>query len=98
MSDYRSNLWKFYLTAVLSGFAVFYNGVDTLFYRHFDLSFEQIGFLVSASLGATLLFEIPTGSFADIYGKKISVLAGSFFILIGLGFVVFGSSCAATSR
>jgi len=92
MNDYPSNIWKFYLAAVLSGFAVFYNGVDTLFFRHFDLSFEQIGFLVSASLTAILLFEIPTGSFADIYGKKTSILVGSFFTLTGLGFLVFGSS------
>lgn len=95
MNDITANLWKFYLAAVLSGFAVFYNGVDTLFFRHFDLSFEQIGFLVSASLGATLLFEIPTGSFADVYGKKTSVVVGSFVTLIGLGFLAFGSSFAA---
>ena len=91
MNEYRSNLWKFYLASILSGFAVFYNGVDTLFYRHFDLSFEQIGFLVSASLTAILVFEIPTGAFADLYGKKTSILIGSFFILTGLGFLAFGS-------
>jgi hypothetical protein len=91
MKDYISNVWKFYSASILSGFAVFYNGVDTLYYRHFDLSFEQIGFLVSASLTAILLFEIPTGSFADIYGKKTSIIIGSFVSLIGLGFLAFGS-------
>src|SRR5215211_5168843 len=95
MNDYTSNIWKFYVASILSGFAVFYNGVDTLYYRHFDLSFEQIGFLVSASLTAILLFEIPTGSFADIYGKKICVLIGSFVSLTGLGFLAFGSTFAA---
>ncbi len=95
MNDYTSNLWKFYIASILSGFAVFYNGVDTLFFRHFDLSFEQIGFLISANLIAVLLFEIPTGSFADIYGKKLSILTGSFFSLIGLGFLSFGSSFVA---
>ncbi len=95
MQDYTSNVWKFYIAAILSGFAVFYNGVDTLYYRHFDLSFEQIGFLVSASLTAILLFEIPTGSFADIYGKKTSILIGSFVSLTGLGFLAFGSTFAA---
>jgi MFS family permease len=95
MNEYQSNLWKFYVASVLSGFAVFYNGVDTLFFRHFDLSFEQMGFLVSASLTAVLLFEIPTGSFADIYGKKTSIIIGSFVSLIGLGFLAFGSDFAA---
>jgi hypothetical protein len=26
MQDYRSNLWKLYLAAILGGFAYFYNG------------------------------------------------------------------------
>src|SRR5688572_1807422 len=95
MDDYTSNLWKFYIASILSGFAVFYNGVDTLFFRHFDLTFEQMGFLVSAGLTAVLVFEIPTGSFADIYGKKASILIGSFFSLIGLGFLAFGSDFVA---
>ena len=95
MNDYTSNIWKFYVASILSGFAVFYNGVDTLYYRHFDLSFEQIGVLVSASLTAILLFEIPTGSFADIYGKKTSILIGSFLTFVGLGFLAFGSDFAS---
>ncbi len=95
MNDYTSNIWKFYVASILGGFAVFYNGVDTLFFRHFNLSFEQIGFLVSASLMAVLLCEIPTGSFADIYGKKLSILTGSCFGLAGLGCLAFGSSFVA---
>jgi MFS family permease len=95
VNDYTSNIWKFYLAAILGGFAVFYNGVDTLFFRHFDLTFEQIGFLMSAYLIAVLVFEIPTGSFADIYGKKVSIIVGSFFGLAGLGFLAFGSGFAA---
>lgn len=95
MNDYTTNLWKFYLASILGGFAVFYNGVDTLFFRHFELSFEQIGFLVSAHLAAVLVCEIPTGTFADMYGKKTSLLLGSCFGLIGLGFLAFGSAFIA---
>ena len=95
MRDYRANLWKFYFASVLSGFAAFYNGVDTLYFRHFLLDFEQISFLISAALIATLLFEVPTGSFADMYGKKRSILAGSFVRLGGLGFLTFGSTFGA---
>src|SRR5258708_33876081 len=92
MSDYRSNVRKFYIASVLGGFAIFYNGVETLYYRHFHLSFGQIGFLVSASLIATLTFEIPTGAFADVYGKKKSMLIASLITLVGLGFLAFGGS------
>lgn len=92
MSEYKLNLWKFYIASILGGFAFFYNGVDTLYYRHFNLSFEQIGFLISTMLLATLFLEIPTGSFADIYGKKKSIIVGSVFVLIGLGFLAFGNN------
>ena len=91
-SNYSSDIWKFYLASALSGFAFFYNGVDTLYFRHFQLSFEQVGILASSGLFATLICEIPTGSFADIYGKKKSILVGSFISLIGLLLLAFGSS------
>jgi MFS family permease len=89
MRDYASNLRKFYLAAVLSGFAYFYNGVDTLYFRHFDLSFEQLGFLISAYLITTLVCEVPTGSFADVYGKKPSVLMGLVWNIIQTAIVFF---------
>jgi MFS family permease len=92
MQGYRSNLWKLYLASILGGFAFFYNGVDTLYFRHFELSFEQVGFLLSATMVATLIFEIPTGSFADIYGKKHSIVIGSLATLAGLGCLAFGST------
>jgi MFS family permease len=95
MGDDRLSLWTFYLAAILSGFAFFYNGVDTLYFRHFLMSFEQVGFLLSANLIATLLLEVPTGSFADVYGKKRSVVAGSLVNLAGLGFLAFGGTFAA---
>jgi MFS family permease len=95
MDRYTSNIWKFYVASVLSGFAYFYNGVDTLYFRHFDLSFEQVGLLISANLIATLLLEIPTGSFADIYGKKKSIITGSLCSLVGLGFLAFGGGFVA---
>ncbi len=94
MREYSSNIWKFYLASALGGFAIFYNGVDTLYFRHFQLSFEQVGILASAGLFATLICEIPSGSFADVYGKKKSILVGSFISLIGLFLLAFGSSFA----
>jgi MFS family permease len=83
------------MAALLSGFAYFFNGVDTLYFRHFELTFEQISFLVSANLIATLLCEVPTGAFADLYGKKRSIVAGSCVGLGGLAFLAFGSTFAA---
>jgi MFS family permease len=88
----KANIWKFYLVSILGGFTYFYNGIETLYYRHFNLSFEQIGFLISSMLLATLLLEVPTGAFADLYGRKKSVLIASIFGLIGISLLAFGST------
>jgi len=89
---HKANIWKFYLASILGGFTYFYNGIETLYYRHFNLSFEQISILISSMLIATLLLEIPSGAFADLYGRKKSLIISAFAGVIALGFLTFGST------
>ena len=49
------------------------------------LSATQIGILIAMIPLFMLIFEIPTGAFADLYGRKFSVLLGYF--LEGIGFL-----------
>lgn len=91
----KSNIWKYYLAAFLGGIAFFYNSIDTIYYRHWDLSFNHIGMLLSTALIASLLFEIPSGLFADIYGRKKSLVIGSILNLVGVSFMAFGSTFTA---
>jgi MFS family permease len=46
----------------------------------------QVGLLLSLTALATILFEVPTGAIADIYGRKVSVVIGfllsAFFMLL----------------
>lgn len=88
----NNNLWKFYLGAFLGGFAFFYNAVDTLYYRHFGLSYQQIGWIISASLIANLIMEVPSGAFADLHGKKKTLVISAIFNFIATGLVALGSS------
>lgn len=88
----KSNVWKLYLGALLGGFAFFYNAIDTLYYRHFNLSFQQIGWIISASLIAAFIMEVPSGSFADLYGKKKALVAAALSNLLATGLVALGSS------
>ena len=88
----KSNIWKLYVISLLGGFAFFYNSVETLYYRHFGMSFQQIGILISASLLVSIILDIPTGAFADLYGKKKSLLIGSLCSFLALSFIAFGSS------
>ncbi|MAG47514.1 hypothetical protein CL617_02835 [archaeon] len=90
-SKLEGNISKIYLIAVLSGFTFFYNEIVTLYYRNFELSFTQISFLLVIVMATILLFEVPTGAFADLYGRRLSILLGSIFMTIGLVIIAFSS-------
>lgn len=89
---YKNNIWKYYIASFLGGFAFFYNAIDTLYYRHWGLSYQQVGFLLATGMITTLILEIPTGAFADLYGKKKSILIASFSNLLGISCLIFGET------
>jgi MFS family permease len=88
----RNNIWKLYLISFLGGIAFFYNAIETLYYKHFGLSFQQIGLLISASMISAIILEIPTGAFADLYGKKKSLILASVSNFIAISFLAFGNT------
>ncbi|MAG79215.1 hypothetical protein CMI40_02465 [Candidatus Pacearchaeota archaeon] len=78
-------LWPFYLDALFIGMLFLLPPFSILYFREIGLSLTQIGFLASSSALAMILFEIPTGAIADIFGRKISVILGAFLS----GIIVF---------
>ncbi|MFA6518137.1 MAG: MFS transporter [Candidatus Shapirobacteria bacterium] len=58
-----------------------------LFYYLRFLDFKQIGVLTAVKLISSNLFEVPTGVFADVFGRKKAIVI-SFFLygLVMLGF------------
>ena len=69
-------LWPFYLEGGLA--TIFYVFVPflVLYFRSLGMNASQIGFLMSAWPLAALLLEVPTGAIADLWGRKVSVIAG----------------------
>jgi len=66
--------------------------VFVLYFRHYQIDFFQIALLAVIFEASILLFEIPTGLLADIYGRRISVILSTIVSLIsGLTFVFFPS-------
>jgi DHA3 family tetracycline resistance protein-like MFS transporter len=64
--------------------------VYVLYFRHYQINLFQIGLLASIFEASILIFEIPTGLVADIYGRKISVILSAFISLIsGIFFIFF---------
>jgi DHA3 family tetracycline resistance protein-like MFS transporter len=64
--------------------------VYVLYFRHYQINLFQIGLLAAIFEAAILIFEIPTGLVADIYGRKLSVILSAFVSLIsGILFIFF---------
>ncbi len=71
-------LWPFYFDALIISMLFIIPAFSILYFRGIGLSLTQIGFFASASALAMVLFEIPTGAIADVYGRKFSVILGAF--------------------
>jgi DHA3 family tetracycline resistance protein-like MFS transporter len=64
--------------------------VYVLYYRHFDLNLFQIALVAAVFEASILIFEMPTGLIADVYGRKISVILSALTLFIsGLIFINF---------
>lgn len=88
----QSNIWKYYAVSLLGGAAFFYNAIYTWYWKYWDLNFTQVGFMVSTALLTALVLEIPTGVFADLYGRKKSMVLSAICNFIAISFFTFGSS------
>ena len=72
----QKNIWKFYLYNMLTGmfFAV---PVFVLFWQENGLNLTEVMLLQSFFAITTVILEIPTGYFADVYGRtKTLTIAG----------------------
>lgn len=78
-------LWPFYLDLAVSRIFSFAYFFMVLYFLSLGFSAFQIGILLAAIPFISLIFEIPTGAIADIYGRKFSVLLGYF--IEGIGFL-----------
>ena len=82
----KHNIIKLYLLKALKWFMIVMP-IIVLFFESKALSLTQIMILQGTYSLFVALFEIPSGFFADIYGRKNSILIGSIFLF--LGYVIF---------
>jgi MFS family permease len=78
-------LWPFYLDALLSPLLFFVAAFAIVYLMGLGFSLFQISIIWAAVPLSSLIFEIPTGAMADLYGRKFSVLLSA--ILTGLAFL-----------
>lgn len=87
--DIRKNITKFYAYTFFREFVIILP-IFVLFYQENGLNMGQVGFLAAAAAITGLILEIPTGVFADIYGRRNSIVIG--ILLVVLGFIVRAAS------
>ncbi|OAD20923.1 major facilitator superfamily MFS_1, partial [Candidatus Thiomargarita nelsonii] len=89
VKSYQRNLSLIKWNGFFAGFRIFLP-LQYLFFQNNGLSYTQISVLIAAYSFGVLIFEVPSGVFADHFGrKKTLALAGA---LLALSYVLFGSS------
>ncbi|MCF7819944.1 MAG: hypothetical protein K9M44_00530 [Candidatus Pacebacteria bacterium] len=84
----RKILFKYFIGALWLSFSNSFSfAVYQLFLYSFDLSLLQINLVNLAFMISVFLLEIPTGAFADSFGRGKSVALGAF--ITALGFTIY---------
>ena len=82
-------LWPFYLDAVLLNMFYIFPAFYIVYFRDIGLSIFQIGLLTSIASLASIIFEVPTGAIADIFGRKFSTILGLFLSGVSILLIPF---------
>ncbi len=89
MTGIESNIWKLYLIKGLRWFMLIIPTI-VLFFQENGLSMSQVLLLQSIFSIGIILFEIPSGYFSDVIGRRTSIIIGCF--LGFTGFMVYSFS------
>jgi MFS family permease len=82
MDRYRSNIWKMYADSLFY-YMHFIAAVLVPFFTDWGgISFSQVLFINSWYMFCVFAFEIPTGTVADFFGRKTSMLLGSIVAVL----------------
>lgn len=89
--DYKTkwNIRKFYAFEIIVS-CMFFMPIIILFWQENGLSMTQITLLQSAFAISTILLEIPTGYFADKFGRKSTLIISSVLLLLGISLYSIG--------
>ncbi|MCX6750157.1 MAG: MFS transporter, partial [Candidatus Pacearchaeota archaeon] len=84
-------LGPFYLERFLSHLLYFLPAFWMISFNNY-ITLTQIGIVFAITSLISFCLEIPTGAFADIYGRKASTLVGYFFTAVSVFFLFFFKS------
>ena len=87
----ESNIWKLKLFQMVGAFVLFLP-IIILFWQGLGLSMTQIMLLQSLFAVTVVIMEIPTGYFADVFGRKKALVISSFFIVAATSTYAIGTN------
>lgn len=87
----ESNIWKLYLFKMLHGFFLSIP-IIVLFWQENGLSMFEVMVLQGLFAVAVILLEVPSGYFADSYGRRKTLVAAAVFSTLGITAYSFGYS------
>ena len=79
----ESNIWKLYLYMILYSL-MFFTPIVVLFYQKNWLSLTQIMIIQSIASVLFVVLEVPSGYFADIFGRKKALMITGIFSSIAM--------------
>ena len=85
--NYESNIKKFYWLKFIQGLDLIV-AVYVLFMLANKISMTQLMILETILVAVVVLMEVPSGAFADLYGRKTSLAISMF--LASISFILFG--------
>jgi len=86
----KNNIWKFYVIKALGIY--FIAPIRILYLISFGLSYSQIGMMELAAAITIIFLEIPSGIFADMFGRKNSRLIAYALSFTAFTMLSFGST------
>ncbi len=87
--DFESNIWKTYLAKFIGSFELA-GAIFILFLLSNSLTMGQVMILQSIFTVLIVLFEVPSGVFADLFGLKRSLVLAE--VCAASGFIIYGFS------
>jgi MFS family permease len=82
-----SQIQKFYLASFLKN-QTYFVPIIIIFFQDLGLSYSEIFWIFTIGAVFSFFIEIPTGIFADLYGKRKSIILSKLFI--ACAFLAFG--------
>lgn len=88
-NNLRSVIWRYYAFVFLNGFTLFSAVLVPFFTEWGGVSLFQVQLIQSWYMLWVFLLEVPTGAIADYFGRKHSIVLGSFISILAL--LLYGS-------